>query len=315
VTASLPSGGLSEWFPNALATKAVSPASFSTIPVSLRWIGRLLPPFSPLSAQIPHTEDAPGRHYNAARAVPDAWLFNSSIPVQAVGSSMPGHQIDRMIFYRGAAELYLPFSVQTQDDQTFVLKNHSTDPVPAVVALQSSPEGIAWVRLEKLPPMDARNHPEAIAKAFSFPKPMAREEAVTALRQVMIESLVAQGLTSPEASAMVETWRDLWFGETGTRVLAILPDPWVTQNVPLQVEPPPAHLARVYVSRLEILTHARENALQSLLTENSDLKVASQALKTLDLGRFTQGALRRAKDLQSQKLDARFYEVTSNSAH
>lgn len=40
------------------------------------------------------------------------------------------------------------------------------------------------------------------------------------------------GLTKEEAKAMIATWHDVWFTETGTRVLAILPRAW--ENHPLE---------------------------------------------------------------------------------
>lgn len=67
--------------------------------------------------------------------------------------------------------------------------------------------------------------------------------------------LVAQGLYPPEANAMIETWRSSWF-EEGTRLLYVVPPRTVDAVLPLQIDPMPAHVARVFVGRLELATGA-----------------------------------------------------------
>jgi hypothetical protein len=52
---------------------------------------------------------------------------------------------------------------------------------------------------------------------------------------------------------MVETWKDTWF-EKGTRVFYIVPPKTVDALLPLTIEPKPAHLARAFVGRMEIIT-------------------------------------------------------------
>ena len=127
----------------------------------------------------------------------------------------------------------------------------------------------------------------------------------------MVETLTQEGLSPEEAAAMVATWHDLWFGETGTRVLAILPEAWIAQTVPLSIEPTPARLKRVYVARLEILTKARENGLLELLTDNSSPKLAAPRLQALALGRFTEGAIERAQQVQADNNRIRFAHITA----
>ena len=154
VITSLPSGGLSEWFPNALDISNMTQHSRTgQNPTSLLWVGQLSPPNSPLASRIPTTADEAGRHYNAARAVPEAWLFQ--------------------------------------------------------------------------------------------------------------------------------------------------------ERVPLSISPAPEKIARVYVARLEILTPGREGALNDLLTGGEPIEESAPRLKSLALGRFTQGALERAKVLQAQTLTTR----------
>ena len=65
--------------------------------------------------------------------------------------------------------------------------------------------------------------------------------------------LVAQGLYQKEAAAMVDTWRDSWF-EEGLRLFYIVPRSAVDAILPLEINPAPASMARVFVGRIELIT-------------------------------------------------------------
>ena len=54
---------------------------------------------------------------------------------------------------------------------------------------------------------------------------------------------------------MVETWRDSWF-EEGTRLIYIVPSRVIHAVLPLQIEPGPSAVARVFVGRIELITPA-----------------------------------------------------------
>ena len=65
--------------------------------------------------------------------------------------------------------------------------------------------------------------------------------------------LVAHGLYSKEAHAMVETWRDSWF-EPGRRIFYVVPRATIESILPLDIKPAPASIARVFVGRIELMT-------------------------------------------------------------
>ena len=308
VTASLVSGSLTEWYPNALATQAAPDASQG---LSLQWIGRLLPPSSPEARHIPHTADAAGRRYDAARAVPDAWLFESSLPAPAASGEAARPQIDNLIFYRGAGELLPPLSAFSEDDASYSLRNTESEPVPAVFAVRAAGGRLAWHRSGPLPPAQPGKAPAPTTITFEPGKEEDPSVALPALRQAMAEALAAQGLTPKEAAAMVQTWGDLWFTETGTRMLALLPQPCVISSVRLNIVPAPEKVARVYVARLEMLTKERENRLLTVLSEKTEDIVAARRLKSLEFGRFTQGALQRVKEIKDREMDKRLYQLTT----
>jgi hypothetical protein len=325
VTASLADGKLTDWFPNALRSNGVPAAapvldSSLLAPKQLQWMGRLVPPSSPLASTIPGTDDAAGRRYAAARAVPDAWIFQSGLPKgelrlhfdwdakpePKVIPMPPFAEVDRLIFYRGASDRGGPLHVFTGDDRVFNLRNHGEKIIPACFAVQPSSQGIAWTRVDGLQPSKWEEQRWTNAKDFTFPPPVPRDEAVAGLRKAVTETLVTEGLTPAEAAAMVATWQDLWFGETGTRVLTVLPEEWVRELVPLTITPAPAKLDRVYVLRSEILTKARRETVAELITRTGDPAADAARLKALELGRFARGALASANHLVTQRTEARF---------
>ncbi len=302
VKAVLPSGSLSEWFPDALKQE---PLTARMNPQGLQWVGRLLPPGSPLAEVIPTTADAAGQHYGEARKVPEAWLFQSGLPV-ANGKAA---EIDRILFYRGAADLTMPVFVKALADDKLELQNSGPTGINTLYAVQASGDRLAWSRLEGLDPQEFVEGRNLSTMTFTFSQAGSRETEMTALRRDMEQSIVREGLTTAEAAAMVATWRDIWFGEIGTRVFAVLPTAWVDEKVPLQISPTPGKTVRVYVARLEILTPGREQGLVDLLSGKEQAETAAARLKALELGRFTEGALGRAQQLQSAYLANRLREL------
>jgi hypothetical protein len=72
-------------------------------------------------------------------------------------------------------------------------------------------------------------------------------------RQDLEAALVSQGLYPKEAHAMVDTWRDSWF-EEGSRLIYLVPRATVDTILPLQIDPAPSEIARVFVGHIELLT-------------------------------------------------------------
>jgi hypothetical protein len=92
--------------------------------------------------------------------------------------------------------------------------------------------------------------------------------------------LVAHGLYPREARAMVESWSGSWF-EQGTRLFYVVSNETVDAILPLQVQPRPDQVARVFVGRLEIATPAT-------LREVKDALIRHDASALERYGRFLQ---------------------------
>src|SRR5438874_4406416 len=79
--------------------------------------------------------------------------------------------------------------------------------------------------------------------------------------------LISQGLYEREARAMIETWRDSWF-EEGTRLFYIVPQGAVDDILPLDIQPGPSQITRVFVGRMEIITPAIQDDVQRAVASN-----------------------------------------------
>jgi len=285
--AALKSGSITEWFPAPLPPASPAAAGDG----SVVWSGELLPPTDPVARQrIPAVgQDAVGRHYVHARAVPEAWLFRSDAPTQGDAPNT-----DHFIFYRGKGDAGTAYTASAPDDQTVRLHGPSgSAPIPFALALSVTPAGTIWTRM---PAPGGAAPAEAALDGPRLPTASASPAIAAALR----EALVAAGLTPPEAAGMVATWEGQWFEEPGTRILAILPRSMVDALLPLAIEPKPETLVRVFVARFEVLTPSREAALAKLYAEPATAALPERRQATLDalhLGRFGEGAITRVQAL------------------
>jgi hypothetical protein len=124
------------------------------------------------------------------------------------------------------------------------------------------------------------------------------------LERKMIAALTEQGLYPREATAMVNTWKDSWFAEDGTRVLYLLSRAWTDRTLPIQLSPQPKELARVMVGRAELIPPSVQDILCQSLKRASDGDTVARehAVSELShLGRFAEAALGLVHDTDANK--------------
>ena len=219
-------GVVTEWFPRAVVSPARVAASTLRAPGlqgSITWTDvRVLPRTAP---DFPR--ESAGSHYYAARDTDAA-------PVRV------GSQSERFLFYRGVGRFQPPLRATMEGGRTITVKTTSGEPAGDVMLFDNRRGAVAW------------QHRRAASAALVFDRrsPNARSDSP---RAEMERVLVAHGLYPKEAAAMVETWRDSWF-EEGTRLFYVLPRRTVDAILPLQIDPAPAAVARVFVGRIEMIT-------------------------------------------------------------
>jgi hypothetical protein len=119
------------------------------------------------------------------------------------------------------------------------------------------------------------------------------------LGAAMTDALTRAGLFPDEARAMVNTWKSLWFGESGTRLMAIMPRASIDQALPLDISPSPTQTSRVFVARLEMLTPERLRWTEDVISRIDTAPGAQRDAAALELnvlGRFKDAAVTIARD-------------------
>jgi hypothetical protein len=131
--------------------------------------------------------------------------------------------------------------------------------------------------------------------------------------------LVGQGLYPKEATAMVQTWKDQWFAEEGTRVLYLLPRDWTDRMLPLKISPQPDSIVRVMVGRAELISPSQERELRKQIIafaagDASAKRKATQAVSGLRLGRFLNTAVQIATAAQPERVQTAGLELLMETA-
>ena len=114
----------------------------------------------------------------------------------------------------------------------------SDDPIGDVILFNNDRGAMAWqVRY-------------AADSRVSF-DPLSEEGEIPPPHVELGQMLMTHGLYSREAQAMIDTWRDSWFGE-GTRLFYIVPRATIDSILPLEINPNPTETVRVFVGRIEL---------------------------------------------------------------
>jgi hypothetical protein len=222
VKVTFPSGTITEWYPFA-----------AQHPTEIAWPSvKILP-----GLKTDFRNDGGNSHYYAARNTQAATLQLSSGGVA---------QQERFLFYRGIAKFQPPLAVKLVNNKV-VVRNRIEDQ-PGAIILFENQSGRTGYRVAHLNGSEiALERPELGADIGS-------------LRGDLEKLLVATGLFTDEAHAMVETWRDSWF-EEGARVFYILPRSVIDSILPLTISPKPAKIERTFVGRIEVITPEIETAV------------------------------------------------------
>jgi len=219
---------ITEWYPKATVSRMNDAIEWRDV--------RIMPN---AAAEFPVE---PGQsHYYAARKTDAAAL-------------QVGSQREKFLFYRGVGTFALPISVKAMADGRILVKNLRADAVSGVILFEN--------RRGKLRYQVAGMLRNEVALDWG-----SQQSNMSALQMDLERILVAHGLYRKEAQAMIETWHDSWF-EEGTRLLYIVPQHVIDSVLPLDIQPAPAQIARVFVGRMEIITPAIEEDVRQAIATN-----------------------------------------------
>jgi hypothetical protein len=241
VSVSFFNGLITEWYPRA--THIEPSSSLENVVLfqqqssgSISWKSVSVQP----SARLAFPQEAEPSHYYAARDV-------ASSPLRV--STKNGNENEKFIFYRGVSVAPAPLNALVLPNGQIEAMNQSSGEIPKLILFERRGEQVGF--------REAR----AVREGVILDPPVL-DTSLDSLLPGLEASLISSGLYPEEAHAMLESWRDSWF-EEGSRLIYIVPNSFVEKILPLSIQPQPAKIQRVFVGRLELLTPATQNAIET----------------------------------------------------
>jgi hypothetical protein len=217
------------------------------------------------------------------------WGFARNTAANAV-ELRPSGEREKFLFYRGLGRLDLPLVVRAESGGLSLENRDTARPLGGLLAMVVTREAAGFALLGDLAPGATLRAevPQAALSLASF---------VEALKRTLADRLVADGLYTDEAQAMVDTWERAYFLTPGVRVLYLLPQATTDRILPLAIKPAPAVLRRTVVVRVEALQPDLESALaEAVRRVMSEAPAEAEAGRAAFLGhgRFAEPYLTRA---------------------
>jgi hypothetical protein len=241
-------GIITEWYPSASRVEphgVLRNASLDQMQGSgtVAWKDIAVSPN--LVGDFPH-EDQQSRYY-AARET-------ASSPI--IVKIPDGDQEEKFLFYRGVSGAPLPLSAKLDSEGKLFIRNLGKEEIPFIILFERRGDAVGYRSAGALADETVLDPPELTGRLGSL---CAELEGI----------LVARGLYPDEARAMVTTWRDSWF-EEGSRLFYIVPSGFIENVLPVSIDPAPAQIVRVFVGRLEIVTPATIQAVETAVASNDE---------------------------------------------
>jgi hypothetical protein len=234
-------GLITEWYPRA--THIEPSSSLENVVLfqqqssgSISWKSVSVQP----SAILAFPQEAQPSHYYAARDV-------ASSPLRI--STKNGNENEKFLFYRGVSVAPAPLSALVLPGGQIEAMNQSSGEIPKLMLFERRGQQVGF--------REAR----AVREGVILDPPVLSASLDSQLPDLEA-SLISSGLYPEEAHAMLESWKDSWF-EEGSRLIYIVPNSFVEKILPLSIEPQPATIHRVFVGRMELLTPATQQAIET----------------------------------------------------
>ncbi len=245
---------------------------------------------------------AGGDHYGFARDT-DSALVYTQLPGDPQRPGLPhGDFFEKFLFYRGIGNFALPIKVQALGDGQFEVRNEGPDPIRSLFLVTAEGKELKFAFAQGVVANGRLNMVQS-----------SKPASMDALADAVAQALVAERLYEKEARAMVNTWRNSWFGEQGTRLFYMVPPRLTDELLPLTISPQPDEIVRVLVGRYEIMSPEDEARVTQLVQQSIRDRTAFNAKAEKDeklrqqgyalpkaiaqLGRLAEPALVRVKTI------------------
>jgi hypothetical protein len=213
-----------------------------------------------------------------------------STPIQV------GDESEQYIFYRGLGEMDIPLHViSNRASKKIEIFSEEKDPSASTTSYKI---GRLWyVNVDADKKIQFKNlkgfgvDGPSLMKKLEFSSQFSESEKTNdsiALFSSMKIALIEQGLFADEAEAMLKTWEQAYFKQSGSRIFFMVPRVWVDRNLPIKVSVD-SKIERAMIGRIEIISDEQNGILQEIRNAKIDpTDIFNQQLfKNYDLlGRF-----------------------------
>jgi len=251
-------------------------------------------------------------HYDYARETDSALVYLERQFDKKRPLAPAGNFFEKFLFYRGVGNFKLPLTLAAIGSDQFTLFNDGPDAIRSLFLVNVEGEQICFSKYDQI------GAGEQLVIALS-----ETSSTIDELSEAVVVALVNERLYEKEARAMVKTWRSSWFGEDGTRLFYMLPQPITDELIPLHIEPQPQELVRVLVGRMEIMSPEEEGRIIELVKKSAadraarakesasdgESKVSDQESRPyqfpstiLEMGRLAEPALVRVKNITDDNI-------------
>lgn len=246
-------GLITEWYPQA--THIEPSASLENVVQfqrqsngTISWKSVSVQP----SANFVFPQEAQSSQYYAAR--------NTNSSPLRISARSGGEETEKFLFYRGVSVAPAPLSAIVLPGGQIEAMNQSAGEITKLILFERRGERIGFREATAL-------------REGVILRPPSLDSSLDSLLPDFEASLISSGLYPEEARAMLESWKDSWF-EEGSRLIYIVPNSFVEQILPLSIEPQPSAVHRVFVGRIELLTSATQNAIETAVSSHDELTLA-----------------------------------------
>jgi hypothetical protein len=254
-------GLITEWFPRPAGMSDLA-TSQNALEGDIAWKTVRVAP----GARADFPVEREPNHYYIARETDAA-------PLQV------GAEHERFLFYRGVGRLPPAIAATDDGDGTIVVRHTRGDALGDIILFENRDGATSYQGVR------------TSSAEFTF-SPQALQTDASSPQKHLEQILVAHGLYPREAKAMVDSWQSSWF-EHGTRLFYVISNETVETILPLQIDPKPAEVKRVFVGRLEIATATTLSEVRAALEQNDRKRLAQY-------GRFIEPISRRVLRQPSQ---------------
>jgi hypothetical protein len=275
-----PQGLISEWYPQATQRPGVP------MPTGPSSLGRI---------QWDNVQVTPGRKENLPTE-PDGSHYYAARETDAAPVSVGGQQ-EKFLFYRGLGNFRPPLSATIDGEGRVAVTQVTGTGIDTLILFERRAGRMGFRAVHA----DGGN--------TVIDRPGLRAD-LQSLREELRDILTEEGLYPREAAAMVETWRDSWF-EEGARIFYMLPQSAVDVILPLEIEPRPATVKRVFVGRMEIVTPEIESEVAEAMKAGDQTVLRKYGRFLEPISQMVQQRIATTYD--QQKVDSAMKLVASQS--